>query len=125
MAASILMGVYTTLWGTWVALPWIDTFAVSHHYRVMGQLAPEWAWGVLAIMFGVAMVGGVLKGSTDWVIRGAMAGYFWWTAIMIFNFLAAPSGAIWITDLMVAIYCAFIALNLRVNRNFAFRKEGC
>lgn len=115
-AAAIIMAVYTFLWGLWMMIPWWDTFSVAHHYDYMAGLAHEWAWGLGAVIIGVVMIYGVIKGSDESLIRGSVAGYLWWTFIAILEAIGAIHGVSWLTCAMVAVYCGYIALNLRVNR---------
>lgn len=51
---ELALGLYTTLWGGWLALPWFDTFPASPAYAGLQALAPEpvWGCGILVLGFG-------------------------------------------------------------------------
>lgn len=59
---------------------------------------------------------GVVRQSYGSLTRGALAGFFHWFIICIFYFMADYQNTGGITALMLAMYCAFIYVNLRVNR---------
>lgn len=118
-AAIMILGVFTVLWGTWVFLPFWDVFtrAPAYHYFL---IFPEWIWGGIAIAAGVAMIYGVLKSSYRSLTTGSMVGFLHWFVIMAFFFAGDWQNTGGVTYLMIAVYCGFIWLNLRVNKkNFA------
>ena len=92
-------------------------------YDALGALFPEVAWGIFAIVIGFFMALGVNRQSYWSLTRGAMAGFFHWFIISIFYFLGDWQSTAGITGLMLAIYCAFIYVNIRVNRHTILFKE--
>lgn len=114
-AAISIMGAYTFLWGLWLTLP-MDSFLGSPVVKLFYALAPEWVWGVAAMVIGILMLRGVIKNKYRTLVFGAAAGFYFWLVITIFFFIGAWTATPWITALMVAIYCAFVAINLRVNK---------
>ncbi|ASR76480.1 hypothetical protein SEA_SAMISTI12_48 [Streptomyces phage Samisti12] len=114
-AAISIMGVYTFIWGLWLALPWA-TFARSPIYGMMSNLAPELVWGVAAMAIGAIMLYGVWSQVYRALHRGALAGFYYWFVISGFYLMGSWQSVGWINAFMVAIYCAFVAINLRVNR---------
>jgi hypothetical protein len=118
-AAIMILGVFTVLWGLWVFVPFWDVFsrAAAFHYFL---ILPEFFWGGVAISAGMAMVYGVLKSSYKSLTTGAMVGFFHWFVICVFFFAGDWQNVGGVTYMMISVYCAFIWLNLRVNKkNFA------
>ncbi|AXH69575.1 hypothetical protein HWB79_gp238 [Streptomyces phage LukeCage] len=116
-AAISIMGAYTFVWGLWLALPWA-TFERSPIYEAMKTLAPELVWGPVAMLIGLLMLRGVWKQSYRALQAGAAAGFYYWLVIAVFYILGSWESVGWINAFMVSLYCAFVAINLRVNRKF-------
>jgi hypothetical protein len=116
-AAISIMGAYTFVWGLWLALPWA-TFNRSPIYEFMEGLAPELLWGIAAMCIGTLMLRGVWKQSYRPLHTGAAAGFYYWLVIAVFYILGSWESVGWINAFMVSLYCAFVAINLRVNRKF-------
>lgn len=114
-AAVILLGIYTVLWGFWVANPFWDVFGQAQLYGVLAQVAPEAFWGCLAIVCGLVTVYGAVKRRYGPLVRGASASGWHWLMICIFYFLGDPLNTGGITALIFAVYAAFVYLNIRVN----------
>lgn len=115
-AAISILGAYTFLWGLWIALPW-DTFTRGPIYDMMAILAPEPIWGASAMVIGSIILYGVAKNSFTYLRRGALIGFYYWFVISGFYLLGSWESTGWINSAMVAIYCAFVALNLRINKS--------
>ncbi len=116
-AAISIMGAYTFVWGLWLALPWA-TFNRSPIYEFMEGLAPELLWGIAAMCIGTLMLRGVWKQSYRPLHTGAAAGFYYWFVIAVFYILGSWESVGWINAFMVSLYCAFVAINLRVHRKF-------
>lgn len=114
-AAIMILGVFTVLWGFWVINPWWDVFSRAAVYQYM-EFMPELYWGGVAILAGSAMIYGVAKSSYRSLTTGALTGFLHWIVIAVFFFAGDWQNTGGVTYLMVAVYCAFIYLNLRVNR---------
>lgn len=115
-AAISIMGAYTFIWGLWLALPW-PTFNTGPVYEVMSTLAPEIAWGVAAMCIGALIIWGVTSQTYKALLRGALAGFYYWLVISVFYMLGSWQADGWINAFMVSVYCAFVAINLRVNKS--------
>lgn len=115
-SAVILLGVYTTVWGLWVANPFWEVFARAPLYNAMNSLMPEWAWGCIAIVCGLVIIYGVLKPSYSTLTRGAQVGTWHWLAIAVLYFVGDVYSTGGITSLTFAVYSAFVYLNIRVNK---------
>jgi hypothetical protein len=114
-AAISIMGAYTFVWGLWLALPWA-TFDKSVAYGLMSNLAPEPVWGVVAMVIGALILWGVGSQTYKSLLQGALGGFYYWFVLTGFFMLGSGSALEWINAFMVAIYCAFVAINLRVNK---------
>lgn len=114
-AAVIILGIYTVVWGLWVANPFWDVFHHAHLYAKMATFMPEWVWGILAISMGVITIYGAVKRHYPALVRGAATSGFFWLVVSIFYFAADWASTGGITALVFAVYAAFIYLNIRVN----------
>ena len=114
-AAVVLLGIYTVLWGIWVANPFWNVFGQAQLYGVLAQVAPEVFWGCLAIICGTVTIYGAVKRRYGPLVRGASFSGWHWLMISIFYFLGDPLNTGGITALIFAVYAAFVYLNIRVN----------
>ena len=123
IAAILIMGAFTVLWGLWVANPFWRAFNSADMFSVMANYAPEWAWGTASILVGLTMIYGVWKLSYKSLTRGALTGFLFWIVVSLFFFLGDWQNTGGITYGMIAVYCGFIRINLAANKkDFAFRK---
>jgi hypothetical protein len=111
----IILGVYTFLWGIWIANPWWSTFNRAALYSKLDDVGPEWLWGVLAMVCAVAISYGAIRPSYRALIVGSLVGFLHWTTIAFFYFLGDWQNTGGITAGTFATYAAFIYLNVRVN----------
>ena len=114
-AAVIIMGIYTVVWGIWVANPFWTVFTQAALSSKLASLAPEYFWGTIAIICGTITIYGAVSRRYGPLTRGAMAAGWHWLMIAIFYFMGDPFNTGGITALIFAVYAAFIYLNLRVN----------
>lgn len=114
-AAIILLGIYTVVWGFWLANPWWSVFGTAPIYNEMNQVAPEWAWGLLAITCGLVTAYGAWRPSYRALTWGSGVAFCHWLTISIFYFVGDWHNTGGISSLTFAIYAAFIYLNIRVN----------
>lgn len=113
--AVLGLGLYTLVWGLWVANPFWTVFTQAPLYTALDALAPEWAWGLLAILCGLLIIWGALRMSYQSLVWGAQVSWGHWLLVAIFYFLGDWHNTGGITSLFIAIYSAWIALNLKVN----------
>lgn len=114
-AAVILLGIYTVLWGLWVANPFWEVFTHATLYVKMAAFMPEWAWGIVAIIMGLVTIYGAVKRNYSALVRGASCAGLFWFGVSIFYFASDFMNTGGITALIFAVYAAFIYLNIRVN----------
>lgn len=114
-AAVIFLGVYTVIWGFWVANPFWEVFTQAELYGILATIAPEAFWGMLAITCGLVTCYGAIKRRYRPLARGAIVAGWHWFMISVFYFLGDPLNTGGITALVFGIYAVFVFLNLRVN----------
>lgn len=116
-SAVIILGVYTIVWGLYVANPFWNVFTQAALYSQLAMLAPEVFWGCLAIACGTVTCYGAIKRKYRPLTVGAQTAGWHWLMISIMYFLGDPLNTGGITALVFAIYAVFIYINLRVNFN--------
>lgn len=119
-AVVVLLGLYTVVWGFWIANPWWEVFIKAPLYSKLNEatfclVPPEILWGCLAMVFGAVTIYGAFKRSYRSLLIGAASMMWHWLMISIFYFLGDPSSTGGITAVFMVIYGAFLWLNLRVN----------
>lgn len=115
-AAISIMGIFSILWGLWVANPFWTVFDQAQIFSFMTIIMPEWGWGLAAIAVGAFMVNGVIKNSYRSLISGALSGFYFWLFGCLNFFIGDWQNTGGVTLFMIAMYCAYIALNLRINK---------
>jgi len=114
-AAVIILGIYTVVWGLWVANPLWPVFTHADLYSQMASFMPEWAWGLVAIIMGGITIYGAVKRYYAALVRGAASSGFFWLFVAVFYFAGDAANTGGITALCFAAYAFFIYLNIRVN----------
>lgn len=112
----IVLGVYTVLWGLWILIPLWMVFPLAPHYAIMAALAPEWFWGVIAIVAGCFTIHGALRPKYRNLKWGAIVGFFHWTTIGFLYLFASWQSTSWLSAFAFATYCGLIWLNIKVNK---------
>lgn len=112
----IILGIYTTVWGLWIANPFWSVFNRAPMFNEMASLAPEWAWGLMAIIAGLVIVYSAIRQSYRTLTIGSLVAAWHWAAIATFYFVADWMNTGGITCLMIAVYATFVYLNIRVNK---------
>lgn len=116
-SAVMIMAVYTFVWGLWVVNPFWDVFRTAPTYSALMQVLPEVVWGIFATTVGLVMIYGVIRSSFKSLTTGAFAGALHWMIICGGYFAGDWQNTAGITTLMITIYCSFVYLNLKVNRD--------
>ena len=81
------------------------------------NIAPEYVWGLIAMTCGGFMIYGVVRHSFQSLTKGAFAGTLHWLIISAAYLLGDWQNTGGLTSLMIAAYCAFVWLNLMMNKN--------
>ena len=114
-ALVVLLGIYTVVWGLWIANPWWDVFPTATLYSQMALIAPEWVWGGIAIAAGIVVIIGAMVRSFGALTRGSGVAFLHWFIISIMYFMGDPLNTGGITSLVIALYAACIYWNIRIN----------
>jgi len=116
-SASIILSIYTFVWGIWVINPYWSVFSKT-------PLGSEYFLGGWAIAAGSVMTYGIIKNSNKSLTIGVFFGFILWLMVSFTHFLSNWQGTGGITALAMALYCAFIYLNIKVNTdNLPFENE--
>ena len=122
-AAVSIMGAFTMLWGFWVVNPFWNVFTTAPLFQFMASVAPEWAWGLAALVVGAVIIYGVVKMSYRSLISGAQTGFYFWLFASISFFIGDWQNTGGITLLMIALYCGYVALNLAINKEYFYSED--
>lgn len=117
-SAIILLGFYTMLWGFWLINPWWDVFTSADLFSKMNELAPEWLWGLTAMLTGATIVYGAVSPSYKTLQIGAVVGGWHWGMSSVMYFMGNWQTTGGITSLFISLYSIFIYINIRANRDF-------
>lgn len=128
-AAIIILGIYTTLWGAWLAAPWWHVFSTAPMFSMLKVAAPniippEYFWGSIAIICGSIIIYGALKRSYRALITGASVAGWHWLMIAVFYFWGDWHNTGGITSLVFCVYACFVYLNIRVNYKERHKRYG-
>lgn len=113
---SILLGLYTILWGFWISNPWWDVFDRAELYSGMQDLAPEWLWGAAAVAASIVTLYGAIKPSYRSFTIGALILAWHWGMVSLMYFLGDWQNTGGITSALIFTYAVYIFVNVRVNR---------
>ena len=113
----VILGLYTVLWGFWLANPFWDVFERAELYQSMERLFHEWVWGVVAIISGLVTIRGATKPSYTNLIIGSCVSFGHWFVISMFYFLGDWQNTGGITSATFAAYSAIIYLNIKINHD--------
>lgn len=121
-AASAILGLFSILWGFWVANPWWEVFDSAQVYHVLNWLAPEWLWGTVPLVLGFLMLIGMKKGKFKFLTRGVLFGFYFWLFTASCLFIGDWQNTAGVAYSMIALYCGYVALNLSINRDYYLEK---
>jgi len=114
-AAIVILGLYTVVWGLWLANPFWTVLDAAPVYDQMRSLFPEVVWGIIAIVCGLVTIYGAYRPSYRALIFGSSVAWAHWFMIAIFYFLGDWRSTAGISSLAFAVYAGFIYLNIKVN----------
>lgn len=115
-AVIIILGIYTIIWGLWIANPFWSVFGQAQLYSAMATVAGEEVWGTVSVLTGLLIVRGALTTTFTNLQIGAFAGFFHWFLIAMFYFVGDFMNTGGITSLTFAVYAGVVWLNVRVNK---------
>ena len=112
--STVILGVFTALWGMWVLLPW-PVFEHAALFSRMDQFAPEWAWGGWATLCGLLIVFALMDGDKKPLSFAlGFAVWHWWTvSYMLWWGDWQNTGGL--TYSFIAIFTTYAYLNFKIN----------
>lgn len=113
--ATVLLGIYTLLWGLWLISPFWNTFGRADLFRHASEFAPEWAWGSWSFVAGATVVAAIFRGRFSWLSFAlAFISWHWWTigSLLLWGDWQNTGG---LTYLFIAIYSTYAYLNIEIN----------
>ncbi len=115
MAVSIL-GFFNILVGIWISLPFDSLLFVSNF--------PEWIIASIMMVVGYFITAGSLGQKYRTLVLGTQMSFYLWSLTMVALLFVQWQNPMWIVSLMISLYSAFVALNIKVNRdNLPFKKH--
>lgn len=115
-SAAFIMAAYTFTWGVWLVHPGWDVFGRAELYMWLSSIAPESFWGGIAMLVGVLMAIGLARQTYRAVTIGLFLGFMHWSLISVGYFMGDWQNTGGITSVMISVYCAFVYLNMRMNK---------
>ena len=114
----IILGIYTIMWGVWVANPIWTVFTQAPVYSAMAELAGEVTWGSIAVVAGLFIVRGATKPSYDNLVAGSIVGFFYWLVVGALFVVGDWQSTGGINALVFAAYSGIVWLNIKRNRDY-------
>lgn len=115
-STTVILGVYTALWGGWLLGTW-SVFGTAPIFDTLSDIGPEWAWGITAVLVGIAVLVGALRPSYGSLMRGTGVCGAFWLFIGINTLVGDWQNTAGLTYLFVATYSWFAYLNVKVNHD--------
>jgi hypothetical protein len=115
MAVSIL-GAFNVLLGIWISLPF-DSLLFLHNF-------PEWTVASAMLVIGYFIMSGSLRQTYTTLLVGTQLSFYFWFLSIGGLLYAQWQNPVWIVALMISMYSAFVAINIKVNKgNLPFKKQ--
>ncbi len=115
MAVSIL-GIFNILLGIWIMLPF-ESLLFVHNF-------PEWIVSSIMLIIGYFITSGSIGQRYRTLAIGTQLSFYFWFLSIGGLLYAQWQNPIWIVALMIAMYSAFVSVNIKVNRdNLPFKKQ--
>lgn len=111
---SMIMGFLTMFWGLWLLLPWRVFDTAPLFYR-LSDLAPEVAWGVLALTGGAMVICSAFKGSFKWLVVSLSLVSWHWALVSVFMWWGDWQNTGGLTYSFLCIYSIYSQINIKVN----------
>lgn len=106
----LLVGVFSFLWGLWVALPFWDVFNRSPIYSALDWVGSELIWGSIQIIVGTVLVFAAFD-SLRWMKYATFGGFLSWFLVAL-GFAVADwqNPGMWVSGFIAALN-AYMFLN--------------
>lgn len=116
----LLLNLYTTTWGIWVANPFWDTFSKSKLYDSLQYIFPEYIWGAASLIIGVLSVYAVMRERYGFLKLQSKLGAVLWLVVSILYITTDFTSTGWITAFLISSFYFLKAINISVNKENAF-----
>jgi Na+-driven multidrug efflux pump len=110
------LGVLGLIWGAVMLNPLAAAFASTPSYATMARLAPEWAWGLGALLVGVGALAALLFDGARWRRIAMFAGLAYWLFVASTFALGNIDSAGWVVYGLIACYHGHAFLRLGAPR---------
>ncbi|MBI5035577.1 MAG: hypothetical protein HZB51_34225 [Chloroflexi bacterium] len=114
--SELWLGVTTALWGAWLMLP-AKSFETASSFTLMGRIANEDVWGMIACIIGMAKVIAVIQGNVRWRKLIALCGVSFWIMVVVPSAIACPFSPGTIN------YSSLLALNMLIFFNLSWKEQ--
>lgn len=106
----LLSGIYSFMWGLWVAIPNWEVFSRSPIYEVLNWSGSEITWGAIQMLVGIALMLAAFD-SLRFMKYATFAGFISWTLISLgFCFADFHNPGMWVAGFIAATN-AYMFLN--------------
>lgn len=109
-------------WGLWLANPWTAVFAGTRAYALMSDVAPEWVWASVYVLFGLVQYLSLLSGRPRLRQSGCMAALAGWTCIAYMVARGNPTSTGIVTYGLLALANLVLLLRLEIHHWFTRRR---
>lgn len=79
--AALILGIFTMIWGIWIANPFWTVFDKADVYSWLSSVAPESFWGSLGMLCGFFIIFGIIRHTYASLTTGAFIGFVHWGLI--------------------------------------------
>jgi hypothetical protein len=116
---TVLVSLYTSLWGLWLLSPFWTVFTTGTLYSGLQSFAPEWFWGLFALGCGLAALFTALTDHfpVSAFTTAALVGWHW-LIVGILYLYGDWHNTGGITGIFLAILCAYIYFSVKANRGY-------
>lgn len=115
---------WSVVWGFWVGNPWWDVFPSSPTFQTMGQVAPEWVWGLVVVGVGIGQLIALYNDSTRWRYRISASAFLVWAFVTWLFLISNFSSTATVTYGMMSTMAALAAAKLRWREKMGVNGES-
>jgi len=106
----LLAGIYSFMWGLWVASPFWNTFPSSPIYEILSWTGSELVWGGVQMAVGLALAFAAFD-SLRWMKWATFSGFISWFLIALsFAISDWQNAGMWVCGFIAALM-AYLFLN--------------
>lgn len=87
---EVYLAVQAVVFGLWLLMPWSTFSTVSHAYRVLDAMLPEWVWGSLFAVQGFTHLWALDRGRFRWRRGMVLVMLFLWLTVAMAFLMTVP-----------------------------------